>query len=164
MDHTHAIRHIHLVASDHDIDPLALAADIADVLAGLPAEDRAAVVRHAYWCMPQVPTDSLRRAVGGIEPLRALAGRGPVTGTCRSCGRAVRARTRDAVDDDPPTHCPSCLVAASSIVEPSPSRRDVVAPFGWEFQDVPQPWQPQRQAVDERARRWAEHYPDRECA
>lgn len=160
MDHTRAIRRIHLVAAEGAIDDEDLAADIGDALAGLCADDVVAVVRHAYWCMPQVPTAALQRVAGGDGPLRAMAGRGPVTGTCRGCGCAVRARTREAVDADPPTRCARCQVSAPRTAD----RPAGPAGFGWEFQEVPDASPSAHRGIERRPRRWAEEYPDRESA
>ncbi len=167
MDATTAIRRIQILAGDAAADHDDLAADISDLLGRIGAEDQRVVVRHAYWCMTEVPTQALVLAVGGTGPLRSLAGRGPVTGSCQACGRAVRALTRDAVDEDPPTRCSSCQVAARGTAgrdtDAGSSRRATAVPFGWEFQGAPHAAAPATVPVDA-PRRWAEHYPDRTVA
>lgn len=160
MDVTRAIRRIHLHSAHCDEDSAQLAQEIAELLAGLPPVDRRAVVRHAYWRMPDVPTTALRLAVGGGSALRALAGRGPVIGGCIRCGRVLRARDRDLLDEEVPRTCAGCATDAEDGAGGSaPSRPRTLAGFGWEFQTTPQPWRPRADPLTATARHWAEHYP-----
>lgn len=165
MDVTRAIRRIHLRSAHCEEDSAQLAAEIAELLECLPSVDRRAVIRHAYWRMPHVPTTALQMAVGGSTALRALAGRGPVIGGCVRCGRVIRAHDRDLLDEEAPSTCGGCGVAAhppagdAELVQPR-----TPAAFGWEFQATPQPWRPQADAITAHERRWAEHYPDGACA
>ncbi|WP_370326136.1 hypothetical protein [Euzebya sp.] len=155
MDLTRAIRGLHLHLAHTAADDADTAALIRRSLDGLDVVEQRAVIRHAYWRMPEVPTTALRMAVGSDDALRALAGRGPVVGSCRRCGRVLRARTRDAVDLDPPRRCAECRT-------PGPSGRlDRRPGFGWEFQPVAT-WRPADvpPAALAARRRWAEQYPD----
>lgn len=161
MDVTTVIRRLHLQTA-HGEDEGAVAADLAAMLGGLDEAGRAAVVRHAYWRMPDVPTAVLRDAVGGAAVggaavegdarLRSLAGRGPVTGSCRRCTRVLRAGDRDAVDADPPPLCASC---AAVPVIPADRRRRTAA---WEFVDAPIPWAADVPPSAAGPRAWAERY------
>lgn len=154
MDVSTVIRRLHLQAV-HGEDDDALAADVAALLTGLDEVVLAAVVRHAYWRMADVPTHVLRHAVGGDEVLRALAGRGPVTGACRRCTRALRAGDRDAVDADPPALCAACEAAPAAIAD----RAGRTA--AWEFVAAPAPWIPRGPSAgpSEGPSAWAERYP-----
>ena len=122
-----------------------------------PVEQRA-LVRHAYWRMPEVPTEALWHALEGEERLRDLAGRGPVTGSCERCHRVVRARSRADVDGDTSGPCTACRVEGPRVTR---SQGPTGTGFGWEFEERPAPWHPLpvRRATAG-VRRWAEDYPE----
>jgi hypothetical protein len=156
VDSATAIRRLQLHASYVDDDVGELTAVLRDLLAQLDEDDARALLRHAYWRMPDVPTDALRRAGGGDDLLRRAAGRGPVVGSCPRCGRVVRARSRDDVDLPPSRPCAECRVQAPPA-RPGARR----AGFGWEFTAPPEPWRPRPVArLTEGVRRWADDYPD----
>jgi hypothetical protein len=154
MDIARAIRRLQLHAAYVDDQPPELAELLRGLLQDLDPLEQRALLRHAYWRMPEVSTAALRLAAGGDDLLLAMAGRGPVTGSCRSCGRIVRARDRDD-DDGGEDHCAGCQ---PTRVTPRPAG-GAAAP-DWEFTATPTPWQPSSIRLAAGARRvWAEHYP-----
>ncbi len=161
MDTAIAIRRLHLQAAFLDADTPDVTRLLRELLAQLEPLEQRALVRHAYWRMPEVPTGALRQAVDGDGPLRDLAGRGPVVGTCERCDRVLRALSRDDVDREGPGRCAACRTRpASDGGLPGP-----VAPvqpgFGWEFEERPVPWRPVPvRSAAAGVRRWAEHYPE----
>lgn len=154
MDVTTILRRLQMHLT-HDDDEEALAQIIADALAVLGETESRAVIRHAYWWLPGVPTATLRRVVGSDARLRRMAGRGPVIGACRECGRVMRARGRDVLDAEVPARCAECR---SHSPDHAPAGG---AGFGWEFEVTPLPWQPADglPAGVGLTRDWAEHYP-----
>ncbi|CAN5140254.1 hypothetical protein BH23ACT9_BH23ACT9_26460 [soil metagenome] len=159
MDVTTAIRRLQLRTVLDDGDAEDLGEDIRHLLQQLPPTERRAVVRHAYWRMPGVPTRALQQALGGDAALRDMAGRGPVIGAC-PCGRVVRARDRDDVDEGAASRCAACAGTASGAADAVAPRAAAAGGFGWEFQDAPVPWRPISDPTRSEPRRWAEHYPD----
>jgi hypothetical protein len=171
MDVCTVIRRLQLHSAHGDGDPDEVAAALAEMLTTLDEDSRRAVVRHAYWRMPDVPTGALQRALGDDMTLRALAGRGPAVGTCRRCGRVVRARDRDGADElgDAAQVCTTCATVPPAV---GGSRRSPHRATAWEFEGTPSvsalrdgsgdPAGAPTDGVGSVAmRRWAEHYPAR---
>lgn len=158
MDVTTAIRRLQLHATYTDDDDDGLAVLLVTMLDRLGAVEGRAVIRHAYWRMPDIATSVLRQAVGGDRHLRELAGRGPVIATCSDCGRGIRASDRDAIESAG-TCCPVCRGRG-----PGAANETTPAAFGWEFERPPQPWRAPhvRSPLVTQSRRWAEDYPRRE--
>lgn len=160
MDLPSALRHVRLTCRS-SADEKAARAALRELLEPLDDELRAAVLRHAYWHEVEVPTAALAAVAGGHGALRAVAGRGPVIGSCRACGRAIRAVDRDSVSGDEGLgECQDCTAetapARSVVAEPAPP---------WEFEPLPSPWRarPLPRMVAGR-RQWAEDYPQRRPA
>lgn len=159
MDVTRAIRRLQLHVTYADDDTGGLAAVISGIIDVLEPIEARAVIRHAYWRMPEVPSDALSQAVGGPPRLQQLAGRGPVIGCCLRCGRGIRAYDRDTTDLVGNEECATCTASGSR--RPG---RITSTEFEWEFERPPQPWQLQEvcQPIVGRSRRWAEDYPSPE--
>lgn len=156
MDTATAIRRLELHTRYVDDDVGGVALVLTDLLAALGEDERRAVLRHAYWRMPDVPTSALQAVGGGEEALRCTVGRGPVVGSCPRCTRVIRARSRDDVDVPASTPCAECR-AGPTRARPGRLRRPG---FTWEFDAAPRPWRPTSVTqVVAGERRWAEHYP-----
>jgi hypothetical protein len=156
MDTATAIRRLQLHARYAEEDVGQLTDLLGTLLDELDDDERRAVLRHAYWRMPEVPTAALVAVGGGAGPLRRAVGRGPVIGTCAACGRVLRALVRDDVDLVASGPCTGCRTRRSR-----PTADRARPGFTWEFGGQPQPWRPTplpRAAAGRR--RWAEDYPD----
>lgn len=138
-----------------------LSTALADLLDGTDEADRAALLRHLYWQAWEVPTATLADLAGGDAALRRVVGRGPVLATCRTCGRAIRARDRDDVDVPTSPRCRRChrhRPAVASRPSQAPRRR-TVRRCGWELEPVPRPHRVLPADALARGRRvWGEDY------
>ncbi len=135
-----------------------LGAALRGALAPLDEVERAAALRHTYWHGWDVPTDVLADLAGGAAALRAVAGRGPVVGCCRDCGRVVRAAHRDEVGAaDRPVRCPTCHTRPAG--RRTAPRHPPRPPTSWELEAPPRP-HAVRPAADLAAGRrlWGEDY------
>lgn len=138
-----------------------LSTALTRLLEGTDETDRAALLRQLYWHAWEVPTATLADLAGGEAALRRAAGRGPVLATCRTCGRAIRARDRDDVDVPASPRCHRCHGRRPAVASrPSrPSRRRAARRCGWELEPVPRPHRVLPADALARGRRvWGEDY------